>query len=139
MAVAVKQRFSLEAREFGVFRILVEKFAEQERLLAESSGALVVREEVDEFVAEDGDAARFEADDGNSGFDFGLQFVEDVEEQSFGTVEHAEVVERASAAEMGARDYDAEAGGFEDFDCGFGGVRLEIVVEGVGPEKHRGD
>ena len=87
----------------------------------EALGALVVREEVDEFVAEDGDAAGFETDDGDSGFDLGVEFVEDVEQQGFGAVEHAEVVEGASAAEIGLRDDDAESGGFEDLDGGAGG------------------
>ncbi len=79
--------------------------------------------EIDKFVAEDGDAAGFEADDGNSGFDFGGEFIEDLQQKRLGAVEHAMVVERAAAAEVGSGDDDAEAGGFEDFDGGFGGVR----------------
>ena len=102
--------------------VAFEKFAEQECLAAQGLGALVVREEVDEFVAEDGDAAGFESDDGDAGFDFGFELVENFEQQRFGAVEHAEVVERASAAEIGARDEDAESGGFEDFDGGFRGL-----------------
>jgi hypothetical protein len=101
-------------------------------------GALVVREEVEEFVAEDGDAAGFESDDGDAGFDLGLELVEDVQEQAFGAVEHAEVVERASAAEVGAGYRDAEAGGFEDFDGGAGRCGVEVVVESVGPEEDLG-
>ena len=65
----------------------------------------------------------------------GSSCVEDFQQQAFGAVEHAEVVEGASAAEVGARDDDAESGGFEDFDGGIGGAREEIVVEGVGPEE----
>ncbi len=114
---------------------MFEEFAEQERLLAQGLGALVVGKEVEEFVAEDGDAAGFEADDGDSGFDLGREFVEDIEQQGFGAVEHAEVVERASAAEVGLREEDVVSGGFEDFDGGAGGCRVEIVVEGVGPEE----
>ena len=117
---------------------MFEEFAEQERLFAQGLGALVVREEVEEFVAEDGDAAGLEPDDGDSGFDLGLELVEDVEEQGFGAVEHAEVVERASAAEVGLRDEDAVSGGLEDFDGGAGGGGEEVVVEGVGPEEDRG-
>jgi len=52
-----------------------------------------------------------------------------------GAVQHAMVVERAAAAEVGFGDDNAKAGGFEDFDCGFRRGREEIVVEGVGPEK----
>ncbi len=65
----------------------------------------------------------------------GREFVEDVEEQGFGAVEHAEVVEGAAAAEVGLRDSDLVTGGFEDFDGGAGGGGVEVVVEGVGPEE----
>ena len=100
MAVSVEQGFARELRELRVgSEFLLEEFAEQEGLFAQGLGAFVVREEVEEFVAEDGDAAGLESDDGDSGFDLGRECVEDVEEQGLGAVEHAEVVERASAAE----------------------------------------
>src|ERR1039458_7518990 len=98
--------------------------------------AFVVGKEVDEFVAEDSDATGFEADDGNAGFDFGREFVEDLEQKSLGAVEYAVVVERASAAEVGFGYDDSEACGFEDFDGGFGDAGLEIVCERVGPEEN---
>ena len=102
MAVSVDEGFARELRERRVgSEFLFEKFAEQERLLAQGLGALVVGEQVEEFVAEDGDATGLESDDGDSGFDLGGECVENVEEQGFGAVEHAEVVERASAAESG--------------------------------------
>jgi hypothetical protein len=137
MAVSVEQGFARELRKLRVGReFLFEELAEQERLFAQDLGALVVREEVEEFVAEDGDAAGLEADDGDSGFDLGG--VENVEEQGLGAIKHAEVVERASAAERGARDEDAVSGGLEDFDGGAGRGGAEVVVEGVGPEEDRG-
>ena len=105
--------------------MLLEKFAEQEDLLRESVGAFVFGEKVDEFVAEDGGAAWFENDDRSSRFDFGKKLVHDLEQQSFGAVEHADVVEWASATEMGARDAHVEAGGFEHFGGGLGGRREE--------------
>jgi hypothetical protein len=64
--------------------------------------------------------------------------VEDFEQKALGAVEHAEVVEGASAAEVGLGDQDAESGGFEDLDGGTGGVGEEVVVEGVGPEEDFG-
>ena len=66
----------------------------------------------------------------------GREFVEDLEQQGFGAVEHAEVVEGASAAEVGLRQDHVVSGGFEDFDGGFGGCGMEVVVEGVGPEQN---
>jgi hypothetical protein len=94
-----------------------------------------VGEEVEKFVAEDGDTAGFKADDGDAGIDLGGKFVEDLEQERLGAVEHAVVVERASAAEVGAGDDDAEAGGLKDFDGGLGGGGVEVVVESVGPEE----
>ena len=137
MAVSVEQGLARELREPRVGRKgLLEEFAEQESLFAQGLGTLVVWEEVEEFVAEDSDAAGLEADDGDAGFDLGRECVEDVEEQGLSAVEHAEVVERASAAERGAGDEDAVSGGFKDFDGGAGGGGVEVVVESVGPEKN---
>ena len=138
MAVSVEQGFARELRKLSWVRVFVQELAEQERLLAQGLGALVVREEVEEFVAEDGDAAGLEADDGDSGFDLGGERVEDVEQQGLGAIEHAEVVERTPATERRARDEHAVSGGLEDFDGGAGGGGAEVVVEGVGPEEDRG-
>jgi hypothetical protein len=98
--------------------------------------AFVVGKEVEEFVTKDRDAAGLEADDGNAGFDFGGEFVQDLKQKRAGTVEHAEVVKRAPAAEIGSWDDDPEAGGFEDIDGGLRGRGLEIVIESVGPEEN---
>jgi hypothetical protein len=133
MAVSVEQGFAGELRERGVGRVAFEELAEQECLFAQGLGALVVREEVEEFVAEDGNAAGLESDDGDAGLDLGLELVEDVQEQAFGAVEHAEVIEGASAAEVGLRYRDAEAGGLKDFDGSAGCCGLEVVVESVRP------
>jgi hypothetical protein len=139
MAVPVEQGL---ARELGQCRagseFLLEKFAEQESLLAQGLGALVVRKEVNEFVAEDGDAAGFESNDGDAGFDLGFELVEDFEQQALGAIEHAKVVEGASATEVGLRDEDTESGGFEDLDGGAGGRRKEVIIESVGPEENGG-
>src|ERR1700688_2970243 len=63
MAVSVEQSLALELRKGRVSGVVFQELAEQKRLAGESLGALVVREEVDEFVAENGDAAGLEADD----------------------------------------------------------------------------
>jgi hypothetical protein len=101
-------------------------------------GAGVVGEEVREFVAEDGYAGRFQSDDGNAGFDLGLELIEDLQEQAFGAIQHTEVVEGTSAAEIGLGNEDAESGGFQDLYGGAGGLGEEVVVEGVGPEENLG-
>src|SRR5579872_6445037 len=138
VAVAVEQGLARKLRERGTStQFLFEEFAEQESLLAQGLSACIVRKEVDQFVAEDGDAAGFESDDGDAGFDFGLELVEDFEQKAFGAVEHAEVVEGASATEVRLGNEDAESGGLENFDGGAGGRGQEVVVEGVGPEENR--
>jgi hypothetical protein len=136
MAMAVEQRFAIQLGQDCIgTEPLFKKFAEQECLLAQGLSAGIVREKVDEFITEDGDAAGFEADDGDAGFNLRLQLVEYFEQQSLGAVEHAEVVERASTAEIGAGDQDAEAGRFQDLDGRTGGLRQKIIVERISPEE----
>src|ERR1019366_5799865 len=135
MAMPVDKRPAWQLGKREIFCALLEKLAEQKDLLREGLRAFVFGEKVREFVAEDGGAAGFEDDDGRCGFDFGEKLVHDLEEQALGSVEHANVVERAAAAEVGAGDGDGEAGGFQDFDGGFGGRGEEVVVESVGPEE----
>src|ERR1700691_645963 len=96
-----------------------------------------MREKIYEFVAKNRDATGFESDDGNSGFDFRREFVEDLQEKCLGTIEHAMVVERAATAEVGSGDDDAEACGFEDFNGGVCSCGMKIIVERVGPKQYR--
>jgi len=49
-------------------------------------GALVVREQVDEFVPEDGYAAGLETYDWDSSFDLRFKLVQDLKQQALGTV-----------------------------------------------------
>ena len=121
MAVAVDERLARQLGDGEILRVLFQEFAEQEDLLRERAGAFVFGEQVNEFVAENSGAARFEDDDRRAGFNFDVQLVHDPEEQALGAVEHTDVVKRAAAAEMGARDEDVEAGGFENFGGGPGG------------------
>ena len=92
--------FSLMLRGLVVGGVFDEELAEEEGLVAEFGGAGIVGEEVGELVAEDGGAAGFEDDDGCAGGELRGEGVEDFEEVIFCGVEHAEVVERAAAAEM---------------------------------------
>ena len=64
--------------------------------------------------------------------------VESFEEVVLCSVEHAEVVEGAAAAEMLRGEGDAEAGGSEDLVGSAHGGGVKVVVEGVGPEKYFG-
>jgi hypothetical protein len=134
----MEQGAAIELRERRFARVALEKFAEQEGLLAQGLGAFVVGEQVHEFVAENGDATGFQSHDWDARFDLWLELIEDFEQQRLRAIEHAEVIEGASAAEIGLRDEDAVSGGFENFDGGFGGRGQEVIVEGVGPQENFG-
>src|SRR5437660_4542743 len=135
MTVPVQQRLAFEAgrRDF----LCLDELTEEERLPRQCLGSLIAREQIQQFVSEDGDAAGLESDDRDAGLDFGRQLVEDFQEQFFRSIEHAKVVQGASAAEVGVRDYHPKASALENFDGGLGGCGLEIVVESVGPEQNR--
>src|SRR5882672_9735903 len=122
MAVPVDEGLPSDRRQRKVGGALLEEFAQQDNLSREGLGALVSWEQIGELVAEHGGAAGLEYDDRSPCFDFGEQFIHDVEQQALGAVEHANVVERASAAEMSAGDGDVEAGGLQHFDRGLGRV-----------------
>src|SRR5712672_4541822 len=95
-----------------------------------------MRKQVEQFIAKDSHAARLQTDDWNPGFDLRRKLVEDLEKQLLRTIEHAEVIERTAATQIGLRNHDAEACGFQDFDGGLGCRRQKIIVEGVGPEEN---
>lgn len=135
MAVSVEKRFPIQLRRREILRVDFEKFTEQKNLAGQGLRTFVVGKQIEELVAEDGDATGLEADDGNAGFDFGGERVENLQQERLGAVEHAVVVEGAAAAEIGFRNDYLEPGGFEDFDCGFGGSGLEMVIEGVRPKE----
>ena len=116
-----------------------EEFTKQERLARQGLSALVVRKEVQEFIPENRNAAWLESNDGDASFDLGREFVEDFEEQKLCAIEHAEVIERPSAAEVGLGDEHAISGSLKDFDGGAGSWGQEVVVESVGPEQNLRD
>src|SRR5580704_11494941 len=112
MTVAMDQRAMRQSGEREILGALFEKFAEQENLLRERLRTFVFRKKICEFIAEDGGATRFQHNDGRCRFDFRKQLVHDLEQQTFGAVEHADVVKRTPAAKMRARDGYIEASSF---------------------------
>ena len=91
-----------ELRKLKVGGFLFQKFAEQESLPGQLVGPVILGKEIDQFVAKDGGATGLENDDGNPGFDFGSEGVQYLEQQALGPIQHAEIVERAAAAENGS-------------------------------------
>ena len=100
VAVSVNQCFSGDARKLKIFCVAFEELAQQECLLRKRTGTDVIRKEIDQFVAKDGNAARLKSYDRNTGFDFRQQGVEDLKQLRFGPVEHADVIERTPAAQI---------------------------------------
>ena len=62
--------------------------------------------------------------------------MEDFFEVGAGLLEEAKVVERAAAADVVAGDFGGESSGLEDLSGGGEGLRVVVVVPGIGPEQH---
>ena len=138
MAVAMDENLLAELRRTVVGRKFDEKFAEKIGLVAELAGPGIVRKKVGELVAEDARAGGFEDDDRDCVLELRGESVEGFEEVIFGGREHAEVVEGPATTEVFGGQSHAEAGGSEDLVGGAHGGRVEVVVEGVGPEEDLG-
>jgi len=135
VAMPVDDRLAVEPRQRDVIGFLRQELAQQERLAAQALRILILRKEIGQLVAEDGDAARLEPDDRRAGADVVPQGVEDLAELAPCEAEHAEVVERAAAAERLRGNGNVIAGGLQDLDGRLRRLRMEIVVEGVRPEQ----
>lgn len=114
----------------------VEELPEQVGLRGEADGVLVVRQHVDELVAEHRGAARLERDERHPVLDVLAQRVEDLVQEALGEAQHPVVVERATAAQGLARQLDAPAGGLEHLDRRAADRGIEVVGERVGPQDH---
>src|SRR5437868_2508056 len=90
--------FTLKLRR-AIIGFVDQKFAEQKSLAFESLRFSILAEQVGHLIAKDGDAAWFDSDDGRASFNVGAQSGQRLFQRGFGLVEHAEVIERATAAE----------------------------------------
>jgi len=64
-----------------------EKLAEQQGLIAEALSALILREEIDQLIAEDAGAAWFQKDEGEAGVNLRRELVEDAQQIAAGLAE----------------------------------------------------
>src|SRR5581483_870010 len=135
MAVPVNDGAALEARQLEVWRKFLKKFAEQERLLGQTAGAIVLGEKVAQFIAENGGATGLQAHNGNIGVNEWRQGIQDFQQQVLGAAEHSEVVKGAPATQTAGRKQDLIACRLQNLDSGDCGIRQEIVVKGVWPEE----
>src|SRR5207302_4329619 len=106
-----------------------------ERLLAETLRVLVVGPQLQQLVAEDGDAARLDADERDAGADLLPQRGDRALEVTTCEPEEAVVVQRPPAADPASRNLHVEAGVLELRDGGHPDFGLEVVRERVGPEE----
>ena len=117
-------------------RVMDEKIAEQNGLLAKRCSPWVMREEVAKFVAKDGSAGRLKEDDRDAGVDLWGELGKDSIEVAAGGIEKAEVVEWPSATDVLCRDAGGESGRDEDGVGSGEGLRVVVVVPSVRPEEH---
>src|SRR5262249_28563414 len=80
MAVPVNQSAPIKMRDVKVRRSFFEEFGQPKCLILEPNGLFVLREEVDQFIPEDGDAARLQAHEGNSFFDWVFERLQNLPE-----------------------------------------------------------
>lgn len=109
MAVTMNNNLLVDLRRAIVGSMLYEELAEEKSLVAELGGTRIVGKKVGQFIAEDRSTTWLEDDDGGSSGQLRSQSIEDFEEIFFGRIQHAEVVERAAAAEMLRGQVYAEA------------------------------
>jgi hypothetical protein len=134
MAVTVEDDF-LPQKAGGpeVRRLLNEELAEKEGVVAKALCARVAWKEVDQFVAKDGCATGLEKDEGEACIDLRREIAKNFLEVGASLFQEAEVVERAAAADMVARDLDRKSGGIEDAGGGGEGLWMVVVVPRIGP------
>ena len=106
-------------------------------MLTQPPCALIPREEVGQFVAKDAGATRLEHDQGHSGVNLRRQTFENVLQVLSRLGEEPEVIERTAAADVSPGQLDIESGGGQNLPRGVERRGVEVVVPGIGPEKHR--
>ena len=125
------------ARKPGQMKVLsfaLQKFAQQKRLPREPLRAGVVAEKVEELIPKNRGTARFEHYNWHPAIDFMPKRIKYSQQQLLRSFQHAEVIQRPSAAEGRPRNRYAKSGSFKHLYCGLGCMRVEIVIEGVGPK-----
>src|SRR5438270_10312750 len=79
-------------REFPPF--LDQKFTQQEGLLAQSFGILIMWKKIDQLITENGNTTRFQANDGNACTNWLTERNEYLVQHMVRQIEHAIIVER---------------------------------------------
>src|SRR5436305_13997231 len=128
MTVAVQDDALLEWWRHVTRSMLSQEFREQKRLLGETSCVAIIRKQVDELIAKDGQAARLEHDDRYLRVKVRSQYEERLAQQPLGLREKTVVIQRATAADRRCRQHDVVTRCFKDLRRGNGGVGMEVIV-----------
>src|SRR4051794_5599805 len=99
-------------------RLLLKKLAQNECVVPESLGILIHGKEVAQLITEDSHAAWLQPHEWRASLDFRAQLVEDLAEQALGSLEHAEVVKWAAAAERSPGHHNLETRGLQHLHGG---------------------
>ena len=107
VTVSVNHDLLVQAR--WLVTVPCQKLRQREDLAVQTLGILVVRTQVEHLVPEDGQTTRLQANHRRSGFDRGLEVVQDIAQKVVGLIEESIVVQRPAAAERRARHDHAES------------------------------
>src|SRR5699024_1228428 len=97
MAVGVNDCVDLP--RWRLVALSFEEFGEDERLICEAAGIVIIGEEAEQLIAKRRDTTRFDAHERNAGTNCWTQRIEGLSPQSFRQIEHAEVLEGPTTTE----------------------------------------
>src|SRR5438309_10514951 len=117
-----------------MLRFLLQEFAQQKGLLREPLGTRVLGKKIKKLVPKYRRATWLEHHDWHPGFDLGSKRIQSPQQQFLGPVQHAKVIQWPPATQGCARYCHVKSRRFENVNRRLGGVRMEIVVEGIRPE-----
>src|SRR5437016_2926192 len=117
-----------------MLRFLLQEFAQQKGLLREPLGTRVLGKKIKKLVPKYRRATWLEHHDWHPGFDLGSKRIQSPQQQFLGPVQHAKVIQWPPATQGCARCCHVKSRRFENVNRRLGGVRMEIVVEGIRPE-----
>src|SRR5207253_474405 len=134
MTVAMNQRLAGKPGYLKMLCSLFQKFAQQKGLPRQPLSARVVGEKIEELIPKNGGTAWLEHDNRHTGIDLGRKRIQSSQQQFLGPVQHAKVIQWPPATQGCARYCHVKSRRFENVNRRLGGVRMEIVVEGIRPE-----
>src|SRR6185312_2684656 len=136
MAMPMHQGPALKLRELVMLRLFFKKFAEKECLLAEPLCIFVIGKKINQFITEDRNTTRLQANHGHTLLYLRLQRIEYIPQQAPGSVEHAIVIEWTAAAQCLLWHLNLVPCCFKHFHRRDGCLWVEVIVERVGPENY---